>query len=137
MSSPPKPVHTFGEEVVIRSIKILDIGYAAAVYFMAALLCVKLLNWRVATDDLERNRKKSTLVLGLEIVAKVWLIGVLAYIVRNLFELVPWPFQGVYGYDHLKVKEVTNSAVFVAFMVVFDASLQNKVKVIKERFNIK
>jgi hypothetical protein len=129
-----RPIH---EEIVIRSIKLLDIGYAAAVYFMVALLCVKLLNWRVPADDLERNKKKATVTLCLEIVLKVWFIGVLAYVVRNLFELVPWPFQGVYGYDHLKVKEVTNSAIFVAFMVVFDASLQNKVKVIKERFNIK
>lgn len=124
------------KEVVIRSIKLLDIGYAAAVYFVAAILCVKLLNWRVLPGDLKKDKNKSTARLCLEIVLKVWVIGVLAYVVRNIFGLIPWPFQGVYGYDHLKVKEVTNSAVFVAFMVVFDASLQNKVKVLKERLHI-
>lgn len=124
------------KEIVIRSIKLLDIGYAAAVYFVGAIICVKLLNWRVMPRDLEDDKRKSTVRLSLEIVLKVWLIGVLAYIVRNLFGLIPWPFQGVYGYDHFKVKEVTNSAVFVAFMVVFDASLQNKVKVLKDRLHI-
>lgn len=52
--------HTLWEEFVIRSIKILDIGYAAAVYFMAALFCVKMLNWRVPSDDLERNKESYT-----------------------------------------------------------------------------
>lgn len=124
------------KEIVVRSIKMLDIGWAATVYFAAAIFFVKLLNWRVVPRDFDEDKKKSTAQLCAEVILKVWFIGVLAYITRNLFELVPWPFQGVYGYEHLKVKEVTNSAVFVAFMVVFDASLQNKVKILKERLHI-
>lgn len=124
------------KETVVRSIKLLDIGWAAAVYFVAAIICVKLLNWNVKSDHKSLNRQKTTARLCMEIIVKIWFIGMLAYVVRNLFGLLPWPFQGVYGYDHFKVKEVTNSAVFVAFMVVFDASLQSKVYVLKERLGV-
>ena len=126
----------FWIESVLRSIKILDIGWAATVYFVGALLCVKILNINTRPSDYDMDNQKSTTRLCAEVILQVWFIGVLAYIFRNLFGIIPWPFQGVYGYDHLQVKEVTNSAVFVAFMVIFDTKLQNKVKILKSRLFI-
>ncbi len=122
------------EDLVVRLVKMLDIGWASMSYFLLAVLMIAILNRISRNSESVLYEQKSTPRLVFEVILKVWLIGVLAYIARNVFELVPWPFEGLYGYKHLKVKEVTNSAIFVAFMVTFDSQLQNKVGELKRRF---
>ena len=130
----PIPVqHTLGEEITIRSIKLLDIGWATAFYFVSALIFVKIFTMIAGSYNEKKESAKSTARIIFEVILHVWLIGAMAYVIRNLFELIPWPFEGVYGYVHLRVKEVTNSAVFVAFTVVFDTILQQKVLLLKQR----
>lgn len=125
---------TLKEEVIIRLIKLFDIGYAGAFYFIVAMLVIQIFNYLGGEFHLEDEEQKPTGKLFFEVIVKIWLIAILAYIVRNLFELVPFPLEGVYGYQHLRVKEVTNSAIFFAFVVLFDARLQARVGILKERF---
>ena len=125
---------TFMQELTIRLIKLLDIGYAGAVYFICAFIVINIFNYIGGEFDINEEEKKTTGHLLFQVIVKIWLIAILAYIVRNLFELVPFPFEGVYGYQHLRVKEVTNSAIFFAFVVVFDSRLQSRVAILKDRF---
>jgi hypothetical protein len=121
------------KELVIRSIKLFDIGYATVIYILSAILLVSILNKYTDKYNEKEEEKKTTKRLLLDIILRAWIIGILAYIVRNLFEIVPFPLEGVYGFEHLKVKEVVNSTLFVSFMVIFDTNLQNRVKILKER----
>jgi hypothetical protein len=125
---------TFMQELVIRLIKLLDIGYAGAVYFICAMIVIQIFNRIGGEFDINKEEEKTTGQLLIQVIVKIWIIAMLAYVVRNLFELVPFPFEGVYGYQHLRVKEVTNSAIFFAFVVVFDSRLQSRVAILKDRF---
>ena len=49
--------------------------------------------------------------------------------------MVPFPLEGVYGFEHLKVKEVLQSSLFVSFMVIFDSHLQSRVGILKKRIS--
>jgi hypothetical protein len=124
------------EDLVVRGTKLLDIGISGSFFFAMALATVITLNniWPVKGEKEELNKSKARLVL--EIVAKVWLISCLAYIVRNFWTAIPFPLEGIYGYKHLKTGEVTSSAVFAAFAVTFDTQLQAKVKTLKAKMNL-
>jgi MFS family permease len=126
-------MHPMQKEVAIRSIKLLDIGWATSAYFLLAILAVFLLDKVYGKFNEQVEGRKSTARIVLDIIVHVWFIGVLAYIVRNLFPLIPWPFEGVYGYKHAKTSEVTQSALFVAFVVTFDKHLQQQVSMLKSR----
>jgi len=121
------------KELVIRSIKIFDMGYATVIYILAAIIIVSLLNKYSGVYNKQEEEKKSTKRLFWDVILRTWIIAVLAYFVRNLFQMIPFPLEGVYGFEHLKVKEVVNSSLFVSFMVIFDSHLQHRVKVLKER----
>jgi hypothetical protein len=122
------------KELVIRSIKLLDIGYAGAVYILTAILLVSIINKIEGEYNEIEEQKQSTGKIIFEIVLRMWLIGVLAYIVRNVFQMIPFPFEGIYGYKHMKVGEVRSSEIFVAFMVVFDRQLHSRIEIVKNRF---
>jgi hypothetical protein len=120
-------------DVIRRSIKLLDIGYSTAAYFLLALVAMHVMNWFSGPLDKPKHEAKSTPRLILDIFLRVWLIGVLSYVARNVFHLIPWPLEGVYGFRHLQVKEVLDSAVFTAFIVVFDEHLTTMVEELRRR----
>lgn len=120
-------------DVIRRTIKIIDIGWATTAYFALALIAIRALNFISGPVVKEREEAKSSARLLLDIALRVWLIGVLSYLARNIFQLLPWPLEGVYGFKHLKVKEVLDSAVFTAFIVVFDDRLTTMVEVLRKR----
>ena len=123
-------------ELVFRSIKILDIGWAMMVYFLLAILSVKTLQEVTGPYNQEASEKDQTWkVLG-RVCLRMWVYGVLAYASRNLFQLVPWPLEDVEGYKHLRVKEVLNSAVFISCVLSYDGYLQSEVMLLKKRLGM-
>jgi hypothetical protein len=126
---------TVFEDVVVRGVKVLDIAYSTAAYFIMALVSIIAIN-RIWKSKGEQETKKSEARLIFEIIFRAFLIGTLAYVARNIFPLIPWPLEGVYGYKHLKTGEVTGSALFAAFAVTFDTQLQAKVSTLKDKLNL-
>ena len=123
-------------ELVFRSIKVLDIGWAMMVYFLLAIISVKTLQEVTGPYNQEESEKDQTWkVLG-RVCLRMWVYGVLAYAARNLFQLVPWPLEGVEGYKHLRVKEVLNSAVFISCVLSYDGYLQSEVMLLKKRLGM-
>ncbi len=119
------------EDAIVRGIKLLDIGWATAVYFVMAVASILVL--KKLQGPRRAARTMSTAHLLWAVVWRTWLLGVLAYVARNVMEVIPWPLEGVYGYRHLATKEVTAGAVFVAFAVTFDTRLQDLVTELKTR----
>lgn len=126
----------FHEDLVIRSIKMLDIGYSVAMYFIFAIFTVVGIHKTLGPLDVDMYETRPTILIVVDIIIHVWVIGILAYIARNILTSIPWAFDGVYGYSHLKVKEVVNSATYVAFVVIFDKRLQSQVLILKKRLGL-
>lgn len=125
----------YKKELTIRGIKLLDMGYSGSVYILSAIFLVALTNKIEGKYNEYEEEKKTTVRLIMNVILHIWLITILAYIVRNIFHMIPWPFEGVYGYKHMKVKEVIHSTVFVSFMVIFDKQLQGRIGILKKRFS--
>lgn len=118
--------HNLPKELVIRSIKVVDIGYIAVIYFCLAFFLSALYDKVLGKFDTLAADKKSTITLFAEVIVHIWCIGITVYIVRNLVELIPFPLNGVYGFEHKRVKELSNAAVFTFILLFFQKHLREK-----------
>ena len=118
---------TISNDILMRSIKILDIGYIAVLYITMAIICAKTVDKFFGNFDEKVEAKKGSVRLTLELVFSVWAYGVLIYLVRNLIGMVPFPLHGYQGYDHYRVKELGSAMVFSFTFLLFSNMLKNKI----------
>ena len=115
-----------------RLIKIMDIGYVAAVYFFLGILLSTLLDKYFGKFDKEKAKREGLAKFLLRCIVHLWFIGVILYIVRNLSIFIPSPFHGIAGYDHYRLKELTSAAVFSVIFVMYQHSLKDKLELMYE-----
>ena len=116
------------KEIVIRIIKIIDIGYVTLVYFILGLIFAKTGDKIFGKFNEKKENTKPIIKITFEIILYLWVIGVIMYTVRNIVPLVPFPLDGIYGFDHLRVKEVTSGAVFILAFISYFEYYQKKIK---------
>jgi len=126
----------YKKELIIRSIKILDIGYVTMIYFIIGLILAKICDKKLGKFDEKKASEKSIYQHMFELILYLWFIGVVIYIIRNLVPLIPFPLDGVYGFKHLKVKELTSATIFSISFMYFQVYYQNKIKYIFSKFDI-
>jgi hypothetical protein len=125
------------KELIIRNIKILNIGWATVAYFFISIILIfmldKVFDKLFDKYDEEEYEKRSDSEILFEFIIYIWTIGVIIYVIRNLFPLVPFIFDGYMGYNHNRVKEVTNATMFSIFIVTFNKRLQGYYNILKKR----
>jgi len=99
-------------ELLFRIIKILDIGYITTIYFVIAIFISKITDKIFGEFDENKEKKKSKFRILLELIGVFWLYIVIIYIVKNLVELLPSPFDGINGFQHMLVKELKTGFPF-------------------------
>ena len=114
------------KEIKLRSIKIIDIGYITIIYFVTAVVLAKLFGKSYGKFDEKKEDKKTFLLRTLELAGMMWIIGVVTYIVKNVVELIPFPLDGVYGFNHMLMKELKHGAVFTFVFLFFEDHFKSK-----------
>ena len=117
-------------DLIRRSIKILDIGYITAIYFILGVILAVICDRSLGKFNIKEEKKKPLWQSILEMILYLWFLGVIIYIVRNVVSWIPFPFNNMYGFDHLKVKEVTSAATFSFAFLYFQQTYQDKIKYI-------
>ena len=115
------------QEITIRSIKVVDIGYITILYFLSGIILAKAFDHGLGKFEVEYENKKGFLRRTLELIGLIWAYGVVIYTVRNLVELIPSPVQGVAGFNHFLLKELKQASVFTFVFLGFQRHLQSKV----------
>ncbi len=122
------------KDIKFRLIKIIDIAYIFIFYSIAGFILSVILDRIFPKFNKEKYEKKKSITILAEICLIFATIGVIVYIVKNLFELVPFPFERVDGYIHKKVKEL-NTAIPLAYLIFFyQFGLQRKLLHLAMRF---
>lgn len=120
------PNQTLANDILMRSIKIVDIGYITVIYIVFSIVIATIVDTWMGTFDPKKEEKKGFWQQTGEIILFMWLYGVLIYIVRNLVELIPFPLDGYEGFDHRRVKELKSAMVFTFTFVLFCDYIKQK-----------
>ena len=107
------------DEILFRSVKMLDIGYVTVLYFIIAYVLgyyLDILFLNIYGNDYEN---KSKIYLTLEVLLQISMVGIFAYIGRNIIQLIPSPLNGIGGFDHKQLKELSSSAFLLVFIFFF------------------
>ena len=124
---------TITSELQTRGVKIIDIAYVAAIYLtLGAILSISI-DRQLGKFDSEEADLKSTAQLYGEVLLHFASIGILMYIVRNIVEWVPFPLNGIFGYDHMKLNELKNAGLFGVIFFLFQNNLKDKLVYLSKR----
>ena len=113
--------------------KIIDIGMVTMYYFIIGIAVSWATDsWLGKFDDAHFD-KISTVRLFFEIVLHIFIIGVIAYLIRNLIEYIPFPLDGVGGFEHRRLKEIEGGIILPFVLIFFQKNLNDKVAYFKRR----
>jgi hypothetical protein len=113
-----------GLNLPFRLVKILDIGYVTTIYVILAVFLSSVIDELLGNFSQEEAKKEGNLIFTLKTIGIVWSAGTIVYFARNFVELIPSPFQGVAGFDHLRLKELTNASAFAFIFLLYQKHLR-------------
>ena len=104
-------------DLSFRLVKIYDIGYITILYFLTAFLSSLILCFLFSLYTKLVGRSKNISIIILELVVLMWIVGALTYVIKNIVELIPSPFEGMQGLVHKKVKELGAAGVYGVILI--------------------
>jgi hypothetical protein len=107
-----------------RLVKVLDIGYVATIYVILAVFLSTIIDEFLGVFNKEEAKKEGNLIFTLKTIGLIWLGGTIVYFIRNFVELIPSPFNGLAGFDHLRLKELTNASAFAFVFLLYQKHLR-------------
>ena len=108
--------------------KLLDIGYVTFLFFIFGLVFAKGFDLLYGKFNKDKYKKETKWKLLVEILIHVFAIGVVAYILRNVVEMIPFPLDGVAGFRHSMLKELEGGHIMTIVLILFQKNLEEKVK---------
>ena len=119
------------DNIILRSIKLIDIFYITFIYGIPSIIVVAFLDKYIYNninfDKSIPDDKKSSKLIFIELLICLSINGVCAYILRNILQLIPFPLNGFYGFNHMSVVEVKNGAMIAMIMLWFSTGIHSKV----------
>jgi hypothetical protein len=126
---------TLLEDLNFRTVKIFDIGYIAILYFVIGLIVSRLFDKILGEFNQKKDDEKHIAQVTVELFGMIWMVGATTYIVRNLVELIPSPFDGLAGLVHKKVKEIASAGVFTLIVMGYAYHFRAKLDYFNRRLN--
>ena len=102
----------------IITLKFFDIFLLTIYYFLMAFYMSAGLDYIMGKYESSDDKDKPTWRLLTECILFTFFILVAFYIARNLVERIPFPFEGLWGFKHERVKERGGDVVFI-FLIFF------------------
>ena len=102
----------------IITLKFFDIFLLTIYYFLMAFYMSAGLDYIMGKYESSDDKDKPTWRLLTECILFTFFILVAFYIARNIVERIPFPFEGLWGFKHERVKERGGDVVFI-FLIFF------------------
>jgi hypothetical protein len=96
-------------------------------------LAAKGLDLFLTDFDKNAESKKPLWQVFLEIIVRLCGLGILIYIARNLIERIPFPLNGVAGFDYLRLKELHSEFIFAIPLFIFNENFVSKLELMYDR----
>ena len=105
-------------------IRVLDVGFVASLCFLFAFFFSRALDKLFGEPDKSKSRGRRLV----EVTLQFGIIGVVVYLARSIIKKIPFPLDGVRGYDHRALAELRSLPLMVFIFMFFQSNLQKKVK---------
>ncbi len=114
--------------------KILDLGLISFYYLILAIVFA--ISLEFLTKLFEKafpSKAKTTTRLLFEVGANIFFVAVAFWIIRNVVEKIPFPFEGLGGYKHALLKDTNTSIIATLALILFQTSLTEKILILNDR----
>ncbi len=108
-------------------VKLLDIGLTTTYFFVIGLVAAKVFDAIYGKFKRDDYKKMNKFVLFLDIVFHMFLVGITAYALRNIIGLIPFPLEGVAGFEHKRLKELSGGTALSLILLFFQDNLRDKI----------
>ena len=119
-------------EIIIRSIKIFAIAYFLTLSFIVCFSLGKYIDNFFEYLYGTNYESKNINILYIEALSQIIFLAIVSYMLRNIIQMIPFPFEGIYGFQYMKVREVTVPSTITLFLFIFQYKYQNKLSYIKD-----
>lgn len=120
---------------MIFVIKCIALAYIASIDILTGIFISHFIDKYLFTKRLGKDDKqKSTGKLIFEIIIIISTFTIIAYIVRNIIQLIPFPLDEQFGFDYSRVKEVGSGAILSSTLILYCSTLYSKIIIIKDRW---
>lgn len=116
-------------------VKLLGISYVTIIYFLLGFSIAKGLDYVTEKFNKETENKKTFWQILFEITLRLCILGILIYIARNLVRSIPFPLNGIAGFDYFRLKELDNEFIFTIPIFIFHTNFNAKMENLYNRIN--
>jgi len=115
------------------TVKAFSISYIYVIQFLLSFLFALALNKMFKDFDASEADKKDVIVLVLEVMGQLILVGIIAFVIRNIMSLFPYPLDGVYGVETKRIKEFASAPLIPFILLFFYRNLKDKMSYLFNR----
>jgi len=112
-----------------------DIGFITALYFLSGFFMARIFDNILDKFNKSKEKEKTTLQIIIELTFFLWINGITIYIIRNIVEDIPSPFEGIYGFKHNLLHELRYAPVLEFTLLYYQIHLTDKLKTLYNRFS--
>lgn len=132
---------TLKENLIIKSIKILDFAFIIPIYTLGsifgAIMLDKYVYKYIKIVNKSNIQDESDIQLFTNIVILLLSNTIMAYFLRNLLQKIPFPLDNYHGFEHMKVKEVSYGNIIMIILLIFSNEIRVYIQELQRRFSKK
>jgi hypothetical protein len=127
MKKPQQAQQSTTNNLLMRSIKMIDIGFLTIIYTFFAFFFAKITDKTLGPFNSKAESEKPKWKITIELFILIWIFGLLMYFVRNVVILIPFPLDGFQGFSHIKVKELHIPIIFSFLYLLVGEHFRSKI----------
>ena len=127
--------------IPFRLVKSLDIMYVVAIQFVVAILLNVIIDGvlerigHIEEDNTKIVYTYSNFVKHLLIaILIISIFAIVSYFARLTIKHIPSPFNGISGFQHIRLKELQEVGSLTAFLFLTSNYLDSKIKTLREMY---
>ncbi len=109
-------------------IRLIDIGLLG-IYFVILSIAFSI-GIEYVFIEIFGKKPINTFLLILEILLYAVAIMIISYIIRNIVELIPFPLDKLYGYNHKRISELKGGVIFAFAIIIFMKNFKRKLDIL-------
>lgn len=114
-------------------LRLVDISFLGILYLIGGIIVSSIITMFFPKYDEEVYKFKSYRNLTLEIFSTAALLCVLGYVLRNIVRKIPFPLDGLFGYQHQNRSEIRGGIIISFAIFVLLTDFRKKITMYSQR----